>query len=188
MKKLLLLIAVFFVSCITTTEESKISSDSLSSEGRIITCYDERVWNDGLRDFDFSLTAISKSDSEVSYILKIGVVDIQPYEIWRGNVLLLKTVNDEIIKLHSRDFFDSFKTNYTRKGDKIYVANAEYIIKESDLLKLCKGVKKIRQERGTKGRWHEMVYKKDNMGWKLHNQVEAINKALKEEKTIYVNF
>ena len=59
--------------------------------------------------------------------------------------------------------------------------------KKEDILKLCGGVKKIRQEVSL-GETHDKDYKKDKIGAILTTEVNLLSNALKEKKSIYDGF
>ena len=69
---------------------------------------------------------------------------------------------------------------------RILVHHINPITKE-DILKLCGGVKKIRQEVSL-GETHDKDYKKDKIGAILTTEVNLLSNALKEKKSIYDGF
>lgn len=188
MKKLFLFLMMLF-ACNVLHAQS-IISDEVTSDG-LRMVIGETVAARDLKDkqvFFVGLSALQKDSIEI-WMLSVKVIEWGAYRINKGNILLLKTMNDEVIQLQADGDYDATVRNVHTEpfvySD--YSVTAHYPITKEDILKLCGGVKKIRQEVSL-GEIHDKDYKKDKIGAILTTEVNLLSNALKEKKSIYDGF
>jgi hypothetical protein len=188
MKKILL-VAMVLLGCITAEAQSIISDEVKSSGVRVIV--GETVAARDMKDkqvFFVGLSAINKGDSTL-WNLAVKVIEWNAYRVNKGNILLIKTMNDDVIQLVADDDYDATVRNVHTEpfvySD--YSTVALYPISTEDIAKLCAGVKKIRQEVSI-GDTHDKDYKKDKIGSIITAELKLIRNALNEKKTIYDGF
>lgn len=188
MKKLLF-VAMVLLGCATAEAQSIIADEVKSSGVRVIV--GETVAARDMKDkqvFFVGLSAIQKGDTTLWH-LGVKVIEWGAYRINKGDILLIKTMNDEVIQLAANDDYDAtVRTVHTEPfvySD--YSVTALYPISTDDIVKLCSGVKKIRQEVSI-GDTHDKEYKKDKIGAVISSECRLIRNALSKKKTIYDGF
>ena len=188
MKKSILIFVALFAA--TFANAQSIISDEVKSSGLRMIVGDAVAARD-MKDqhvFFVGLSAIQK-DSIEKWFLSVKVIEWNAYDINKGNVLLIKTINDETIKLVAEDHYDAtVRDVHTQPfvySD--YSTTALYPISEEDIIKISTGVKKIRQEVG-RGDTHDKDYKKDKIGAIIKEEYRLISNALQTKKDIYDGF
>lgn len=189
MKKSIHLLS-FLLICLTTTAQT-IVSDEVTSDGvRHIHGSLEIARDFKDREvFSIGLGAIQTPDSVVDFLLSVKVIEMGPYHIKKGNVLLLKTFEGEVVTLSAMDDFDASVRDVHNVNGYVYSdysTIAIYPITKQQILSLIKGVSKIRQETFTGT--HNKEFKKDKMGDILKEEYILINKSLRTSKNIYDGF
>lgn len=174
-------------------QDYKIIHDETDSDGhRVILCekINTRTFTDK-QVFNIGMSAIvythADGRTDTTKYVGIQVNSLIDYKVEKGMLLLIKTVDDDVIELYSTDACHAKLLDMIWTGSshiKNYGASVSYKITESDLAKLKKGIVKIRQEI-VAGK-HEKEYKKVTDA--IINHDRLINEALATEKAFDSDF
>lgn len=199
MKKMIFALIALIVALPMVAQDYKIVHDETNSEGhRVILCNlvntraftDKQVFNVGLNAIVY-VHADAPADTTKSVSIQVNA--LSDYEVKKGMVLLIKTVDEEVIELHADGNRHAKMLDMIWTGSshiKNYGVPVDYTISENDLAKLKKGIVKIRQEI-VAGK-HEKEYKKEKHIQKVTdviiNHDKLLNEALATEKSFDSDF
>lgn len=199
MKKMFFALAALMVALPMVAQDYKIIHDETDSDGhRVILCekINTRTFTDK-QVFNIGMSAIvythADGRTDTTKYVGIQVNSLIDYKVEKGMLLLIKTVDDDVIELYSTDACHAKLLDMIWTGSnhiKNYGASVNYKITESDLAKLKKGIVKIRQEI-VAGK-HEKEYKKEKHIQKVTDAIinhdKLINEALATEKAFDSDF
>lgn len=197
MKKIIIALVALMVALPMMAQEYKIDHDNTDGDGnRMITCElvdvrsftDKKVFNIGLSGFVYTspegIVLPSKS-------LCIRVNSNNIYTIKKGMLLLIKTIDNEVIQLEAlMDGTASRTTNWIGNTPvSTYGTTMVYKISEEQIAMMKKGVTKIRQE--IMAGMHEKEFKKKQIlrvADIIINHDNLLNEALAEKKSFDSDF
>ena len=188
MKKLILLLAL--VACCGTMGAQNIV-DNVDANGKR-TVFGKEITARDMTDrvvFNFSFFAsVSSGEDTPRYDFVIRAVSNVGYKISKGDNLLLKNVDGDVIELKAATDADaslgSLHTTPTVYTD--YSTPVFYEVTDEQMAKICKGILKVKMQTYTGA--FEKEYKKDKCGKKLSSQLEEIKKVISKPKSFKDGF
>lgn len=127
-------------------------------------------------------------EGEIIYDLNIRIPSFTSISIKKGSVLLLKTLNDEIITLYCNSDYEDKIGKYVESAihSTVYNISPSYTMDEADIEKFKDGIKKVRFEFPIETKDKE--FSKDKFGKRIYAEYELIKEALTQKKDITDGF
>lgn len=199
MKKIIIALIAMVVAMPMMAQDYKINHDETNSDGhRVILCEkintrsftDKQVFNVGM---DAIVYTHADATTDTTKYLSVQVNSLVDYKVKKNMVLLVKTVEDNVIELFASGDADAKLIDMIWTGSthiKNYGVSVSYRVSEADLAQLKKGIVKFRQEI-VAGK-HEKEYKKKKQIQKVTDAIinhdKLINEALATEKSFDSDF
>ena len=194
MKNIFVALFTFLMVVPMMAQKSEIIKDEVGSDGyRQICCnlINTRSFTDKYV-FNIGLYAIEK-DGNVQKFFVVDVTSNTPYKVENNMALLIKTKDDEVIKLTTEVGGDASVRDIVKIANTYthyYKTSCLYNISEEQIEKIKTGITKLRQETTTG--YHEKEYTKAkdiNKNSKIIiEQNNLINNALENHKTFESDF
>ena len=183
MKRILLFVLLCAICSIGNAQ--KIVSDEVDGDGlRIIMCEEISV----TPTLKLGLTSF-RYHGMGGLRLMVRTYRNSDTNVKENMALLLKNINDEVITLNAEDnFFASPEKIQPVDGDAYvgYSTLSLYAMTEETIMKISKGIKKIRQE--TTDGLVDVVIDDVSIGSKLKQEYDLMEEAFKTPKSIYSDF
>lgn len=187
MKTFLTLLAVF-VATVSFGQTSQILSDGIDGISRTVrTKSQECVSQDG-GEMRISMSCI-RVDGREFWSLNVDFVYDAPTSMEKGDLMLIKVANNEIIELaqYSDGIVTSgFDKSAGRKRKNEYIVKANYRLDKNQIYKISQGVKRIRVTKST-GK-EDYNYSRDVVARAIVDGYRAISDALMATPDIRVGF